>query len=157
MVSEARAAEGEGSEDVEGKDDFPEAHGLPEVAFFGEDEGDGVEGVFGEELGAAEDDDDEAEGVEHLADEEDGVAGDGARRREERDGDGVAEGGEAHEDSAGEGRRWRGRRWSGLVPGGRCWRLVRRCPGRWGARGAFVRRGWRAARAGEGADERACG
>ena len=72
------------------------------MAFFGEDEGDGVEGVFGEELGAAEDDDDEAEGVEHLADKKDGVGGDGARGGEERDGDGVAEGGEAHEDSAGE-------------------------------------------------------
>ncbi len=42
---------------------------------FGEDERDGVEGVFGEELGAAEDDDDEAEWVEHLCDEEDGSVG----------------------------------------------------------------------------------
>lgn len=73
------------------------------MALFGEDEGYGVERVFGEELRAAENDDDEAEGVEHFADEEDGVAGDGAGRGEERDGDGVAEGGEAHEDSTGEG------------------------------------------------------
>jgi len=72
------------------------------VAFFGEDESYGVERVFGEELGAAKDDDDEAERVEHFADEEDGVTGDGAGRGEERDGDGVAEGGEAHEDSTGE-------------------------------------------------------
>ena len=40
---------------------------------FCQDEGYGVEGVFGEELGAAKDDHDEAERVEHLADEEDGV------------------------------------------------------------------------------------
>ena len=72
------------------------------MALFGENESYGVERVFCEELGAAKDDDDEAEGVEHLADEEDGVAGDGAGRGEERDGNGVAEGGEAHEDSTGE-------------------------------------------------------
>lgn len=94
--------EGEGSEDVEGEDDSPEAHGVPEVALFGEDKRYGVEGVFGEELRATEDDYDEAEGVEHFADEEDGVGGDGTRGGEERDGDSVAEGGEAHEDSAGE-------------------------------------------------------
>ena len=66
--------EGERSEDVGGKDGGPEAEGLPEMFLFGEDEGDGIERVFGEELGAAEDDDDEAEGVEHLCDEEDCVA-----------------------------------------------------------------------------------
>ncbi len=94
--------EGERAEDVGGKDGGPEAKGLPEVLLFGEDEGDGIEGVFGEELRAAQNDDDEAERVEHLADEEDGVGGDCAGGGEEGDGDGVAEGGEAHEDAAGE-------------------------------------------------------
>ena len=93
---------GESTEDVGGKDGGPETEGLPEVVLFGEDEGDGIESVFGEELGATEDDYDEAEGVEHLADEEDGVRGNGAGRGEQRDGDGVAEGGETHEDAAGE-------------------------------------------------------
>ena len=92
--------EGERAEYVGGEDGGPETERLPEVFLFGEDEGYGVERVFGEELGAAEDDDDEAEGVEHLADEEDGVRGDGAGGGEECDGDGVAEGGEAHEDAA---------------------------------------------------------
>ncbi len=54
--------EGESAEDVGGKDGGPEANGLPEVFFFFEDEGYGIEGVFGEELGAAKDNDDEAEG-----------------------------------------------------------------------------------------------
>ena len=72
------------------------------MLLFGEDEGDRVEGVFGEELGAAEDDDDKAERVEHLRDEKHGIGGGGAGGGEKRDGDGVSEGGEAHEDAAGE-------------------------------------------------------
>src|ERR1035437_6523547 len=45
-----KRGEGERSEDVEGQHDGPEAHGVPEVALFREDEGDRVEGVLGEEL-----------------------------------------------------------------------------------------------------------
>ena len=72
------------------------------MLLFGEDEGYGVERVFGEELRAAKDDYDEAERVEHLAEEEDGVGGNCAGGGKEGDGDCVAESGEAHEDAAGE-------------------------------------------------------
>ncbi len=102
MGARCEGGEGEGAECVEGKDDGPEAHGLPEVAFFREHQCDRVQGVFGEELRAAEDDDDEAERVEHFADEERGRGGRGSGGGEDCDGDGVAERGETHEDAAGE-------------------------------------------------------
>lgn len=89
--------EGEGAADVGGQDGEPETRGGPEVAALGEDEGDGVEGVLGEELSATEDDDDEAEGVEEFGDE----LGFG-RGAEKGQRDGVTEGGEAHEDATGE-------------------------------------------------------
>lgn len=99
--------EGEGSEDVCRKDGGPETEGLLEVFLFGEDQGDGVERVFGEELGAAEDGHDEAEGIKHLCDEESDVRRSRAGGSEQRDSDGVSQCREAHEDAAG-GRRWRG-------------------------------------------------
>ncbi len=94
--------EGEGAEDVCRKDGGPETERLPEVFLFGEDQGDGVERVFGEELGAAEDDHDEAEGIKHLCDEESDVRRSRAGGSEQRDSDGVSECREAHEDAAGE-------------------------------------------------------
>ena len=80
----------------------PQAHGVPEVALFGEDERHRVKGVLGKELRAPEDDDDEAERIKHLCDEERGGCGRRACRREQRDCDGVAQGRKAHEDAAGE-------------------------------------------------------
>ena len=95
--------EGERSEDVRGQDGAPQAHGVPEVAFFRENEGDRVERVLREELRAAQDDHDEAERVEHLRDHLHGAGGgDGAAGGEQRQHDGVAQGGEAHEGAPGE-------------------------------------------------------
>ena len=101
-VSAAMAAKARAPRTLAGRTVAQRRRVFQKCFLFGEDESDGVEGVFGEELGAAEDDHDEAEGVKHLCDEEGGVGGSGAGGSEERDGDGVAECGEAHEDAAGE-------------------------------------------------------
>ena len=72
------------------------------MLLFGEDEGYGIQGVFGEELRAAEDDHDEAERIKHPCDKECGVGGSSSGGSEERDGNCVSECGEAHEDAAGQ-------------------------------------------------------
>ncbi len=95
--------EREGAKNVGREDGGPETGGLPEVFLFREDEGYGVEGVLGKELRAAEDDDDKAERVEHFGDELNRSGGLGSSGGEHGEGDGVAEGGEAHEDATGEG------------------------------------------------------
>ena len=52
--------EGKRAEDVGGEHDGPEPEGVPELAFFFQYEGDGVEGVLSEELRAANDDSDKS-------------------------------------------------------------------------------------------------
>lgn len=89
--------EQERSGDVGGQNDGPEAGGFEEVSALGEDEGDGIDGIFSEELGAADNDGQKPDGVEEQGYEVNPLA-----VAEVASDDGNTEAGQAHGESAGD-------------------------------------------------------